>query len=219
MTRLVRTATFFVACAALLGVAAAHAGVVNPGSCIIGASHISLVGAYAAASDPANAADSVDSQAKLTITVRDISLNPIAGIPVVLDFSGCTADTKIKATQSYHAQTASCATATVQGFTTTNGTVSFVVIGGRSTTAGHSNGCAQVYADSYLLGSIGVATFDSNNDGIMNLTDVSAFWADNGTSRDRSDVTGDGTVNLTDVSNAWAANSHAFNLGGASLCP
>lgn len=226
MTGLVRKATFFVATAMLLGVAASHAGIVSPSNCTVGDTRINLVGTYSGAADPLNAADSIDYKVKLTVTVRDLANNPIAGVPVVLDFSGCTAalgtgEIKIASTQSYHAETVGCATATVQNYSTANGTVSFVVVGGASTRTDHVAGCAKVYADGYLLGSLGVGTFDQNNTGGMSLADVSYFWGDNGSGsfHDRSDIDGNGTLSLADVSYAWGANGHAFTNSGATLCP
>jgi hypothetical protein len=218
MTGLVRKATFFVACATLFGAVAAFAGIVSPANCTVGATRINLVGFNAAASG--DQADSTASLSKLTITVRDLVNSPIAGVPVVLDFSGCTSDVKVASTQSYHAQTAGCSTATVQGYTTSNGTVSFVVIGGRSAATAHAAGCAKVYADSYLLGSLSVGTFDQNNIGGMTLADVSYFWGDvaSGSFHDRTDINGDGILSLADVAYGWGANGH-FNTSGAVLCP
>jgi hypothetical protein len=147
MTGLVRKATLFAACATLFGAIAAYAGIVSPGNCTVGDTRINLVGSSSSAADPNNAADSTEVKSKLTVTVRDIGNNPIAGVPVVLDFSACAPEVKISGTQKYHAQTAGCATATVQGYSTANGTVSFVVIGGITTRTSHAAGCAKVYAD------------------------------------------------------------------------
>jgi len=220
MTGLVRKATFFVACATVLGVAAAYAGVVSPGNCTVGGTRINLVGYNAAA--VGDQADSLASGSKLTITIRDISNNPIAGIPVVLDFSGCTSDVKVGSTQSYHAQTIGCATATVQGYSTLNGTVSFVVVGGRSAATIHAHGCAKVYADSYLLGSINVGTYDQNNVSGINGIDLSLFGNDlfGGLNPDRSDYNGDGTVNGLDLSlfGATLFAGHSVNSSSV-LCP
>jgi hypothetical protein len=222
MTGLVRKATFFVACATILGVAAAYAGVVSPGNCSVGGTRINLVGFNSAA--PGDKADSVSTNAKITITVRDVSNNPIPGIPVVLDFSGCVSDVKVasSASQSYHAIATGCATATVQGYSTANGTVSFVVVGGRSAATSHAVGCAKVYADSYLLGSISVGTYDQNNAGGVNGADLSLFGIDlfGGLNPDRSDYNGDLVVNGADLS-LFGACLFGGRSGssGATLCP
>jgi len=221
MTGLVRKATLFVVCATIFGTVAAFAGIVSPGNCTVGGTRINLVGSASGAADPNNSADSTEVNSKLTVTVRDIGNNPIAGVPVVLDFSACTPEIKIGGTQKYHAQTAGCATATVQGYSTTNGTVSFVVIGGISTRTSHATGCAKVYADSYLLGSVNVGAFDQNDLAGMTLADVSFFWGDNGSSAERSNVNDSAaapTVTLADVSFAWGANGK-FNTSGSPLCP
>lgn len=221
MTGLVRKATFFVACAMLLG-AAAYAGIVSPANSTVGANRINLVGF-----NSAGAGDQADSTAllsKLTITVRDIANNPVAGVPVVLDFSGCTGDVKIAQTQSYHAEaTGACATATVQGYTTTNGTISFVVIGGKSLAGTHTNTCCKVYADSYQLGSgIGVGTFDMNNAAGLTLADLGAWATDyfGGVNPDRADYNGDASVTLADLG-SWASAYFGgnSNSSGAVLCP
>ena len=220
MTGLVRKSTFLVAIAMIVGVASAYAGIVSPGNSTVGATRINLVGFNSASSG--DQADSVSTGAKLTVTVRDIANNPIAGVPVVVDFSGCTSDVKIASTQSYHAEAATCAAATVQGYTTTNGTVSFVVIGGRSAATAHAAGCAKVYADSYLLGSLGVGTYDQNNTGGLTLADLGLWGTDyfGGSNPDRSDYDGNATVSLADLG-LWGVayfGGHSPN-SGAVLCP
>jgi len=224
MTGLVRKATFFVACATVLGAAAAFAGVVSPGNCVVGSGvgvqRINLVGYNSGA--PGDKADSVSTLAKLQVLVRDISNNPIAGIPVVIDFSGCTSDVKIGSTQSYHAQTIGCATATIQGFTTTNGTVNFAVVGGHGAGASHAGGCAQVYADSYLLTSINVGTYDENNTSGVNGVDLSAFGGDlfGGLNPSRSDFNNDASVNGLDLSiEGNVLFSGRSNTSSSVLCP
>jgi len=223
MTGLVRKATLFVACATIFGVVAAYAGIVSPGNCTISAARINLVGQNNAA--PGDKADSVATGAKITITVRDIGNSPIAGIPVVIDFSGCTSDIKVASTQSYHAQTTGCATATVQSYSTTNGTVSFVIIGGRSAAVAHAVNCAKAYADSYLLSpSLGVGAYDENNAGGVTLADLGLWGTDyfGGANPDRSDYNGAGGVTLADLglwgSTYFGGRSAASATGGV-LCP
>jgi len=223
MTRLVRKATLFVACAAIFGTVAAYAGIVSPGNCSISSTRINLVGTSSTAGDPNNSADSTEINTKLTVTVRDIGNNPIAGVPVVLDFSGCT-EVKISTTQKYHAQTSTCPASQVQGYSTANGTVSFVVNGGISTragaTPGHAAACMKVLADSYpLTPQVSVGAFDQNLLAGMNLSDVGFFWADNGSNWERSNVDNLGVVALADVSAAWGANGKFNTSAVATLCP
>jgi len=226
MSGLVRKATFFVACATVLGVAAAYAGVVSPGNCTVGTGvgtqRINLVGYHTSVGDQN---DSVSVNSKLTVTVRDINNNPIAGIPVVLDFSLCTSDVVVGSTQSYHAQTVGCATSTVQGYSTPNGTVSFAVVGGRIGTTAlpkHALGCAKVYADSYLLGSINVGAFDENHVSGINGLDIGLVGGDlfSGQNPDRSDFDGNGAVNGLDLGTLGGVLfSGRSNTSSAVICP
>jgi len=228
MTGLVRKATFLVACM-VLGAAAAYAGIVSPGNCSITrsennapASRINLVGYNSGG--VGDQADSLEINSKIIVTVRDVANNPIAGVPVVVDFSGCTSDVKIGNYQSFHGQTVGCAGATVQGYSTALGQVTLTIIGGRSAAPAHAAGCATVFADSYNIGSLGVGTFDQTNTGGITLADISLFWTDindPGPDQDRSDVDGNAALTLADVSYAWTANSHAasFNASSAVLCP
>ena len=227
MTGLVRKATYFVACAMLLGAAASFAGVVSPANCVVGSGvgnqRINLVGYKSAA--VGDKADSLEFKSTLQVLVRDISNNPIAGIPVVIDFSTCASagEIKISGTQYFHGQTAGCATATVQGYSQPNGIVTFCIVGGRSGSVDHAFGCAKVYADSYLLGSIGVGTYDQTNSAGFTLADVAFFWNDvnSGNFHDRTDVDGSTFLTLADVAYGWAANGHAssFNASSSPICP
>ncbi len=220
MTGLVRNAA---ATAALLLVASvAFAGVPSATFSSVGANRINLVGSFSGATDALNAADSAAAGAKLTITVRDLGSNPVAGSNVVLDFSSCTSDVKIGSAQSYHAETVGCAGATVSNYSNASGVVTFAVIGGRTGTSPHSAGCAKVYADGVLLGSIGVGTYDQNNGAGVTLVDLSGWVADylSGFNQDRSDYNGAGGVTLVDLSN-WVATYLAgkSNTSAATLCP
>jgi hypothetical protein len=224
MTGLVRNAAMTVAC--MLVASAAFAGVPSPTTSVVGSGvgnqRINLVGYFSGATDPTNAADSAAAGAKLTVTVKDLAGNVVAGSNVVLDFSGCTSDVKVGSVQSYHAETVGCSGVTVSNFTNASGVVAFTVIGGRSFSSAHAFGCAKVYADGVLLGSIGVGTYDNNNSTGVNLVDLS-FWVNDylaGTNPDRSDLNGSGTVNLVDLS-SWVGTYLAgkSNTSSATVCP
>jgi hypothetical protein len=224
MTGLVRNAAMTVAC--MLVATAAFAGVPSPTTSVVGTGsgnqRINLAGYAAGATDPLNAADSVSMGTKLTVTVKDLAGNVVAGSNVVLDFSGCTSDLKIGSTQVYHAETVGCSGATVSNFTNASGVVTFAVTGGRQFTSAHAFGCAKVYADGVLLGSIGAGTFDQNDAGGLTLSDLSLWAGDyfGGTNPDRSNYTGSGSVALSDLS-AWAGAyfSGRSNTSAATVCP
>jgi hypothetical protein len=194
----------------------AVAGIPSPGNTTISNTRINLVGWNGTTS-----ADSTEINSKVTITVRDVANDPVSGIPVVLDFSACGPEIKIAGTQHYHALTTNCPSGAVQDYSTQNGTVSFVVTGGITNRTSHAAGCCKILIDSYLVGSLNVGAFDQNNLAGMTLADVSFFWADNGSSAERSNVNDSQTaptVTLADVAFAWAANGK-FRASGASLCP
>ena len=81
-----------------------------------------------------------------------------------------------------------------------------------------------MYADSYLLGSIRVGTYDETNTAGVNGVDLSAFGADlfGGTNPERSDFTNDlvTTVNGVDLSVLGSVLfSGRSNTSSAVLCP
>jgi hypothetical protein len=221
MKRSLRLAARLAALAVILGAAPAFAGLPSPGNVVISTNRINLVGYSSFAADPLNAADSTEYKAKLTVTVRDLANNPIPGLPVVIDFSGCTSDVRISAAQSYHAQTTGCASALVQDYTTADGSVSFVVMGGLAGRTDHPAGCARVFVDSYFAGNLGVGAFDQTGSGGMTLADIAWFWSDVGSGgfHDRSDLNGDGALTLADLAYAWRAMGARFDASGVPLCP
>jgi hypothetical protein len=219
MNRLFRLVARFVPLALLWCASLSSARIVIPRYVIFSDTRINLVGYRAGGSG--DQADSLDYKAKLTLTVQDVMHNPIAGMPVVIDFSGCTADIRIAATQSFHAATASCAWPTVQSYTQPNGRVTFVIIGGASARSDHPPGCARVYVDSYDFGTLNVGAYDQNSTGGMTIADIGWFWSDlgSGTFHDRSDLDGDGYLSLADLAWAWNALGHPFDSSGQQLCP
>jgi hypothetical protein len=224
MRRLLRFAACLGALAVLSCPPPCSARAIVAPTVILGSNRINLVGRWSTALDPLNAADSTEFRALLTVTVLDVSGNPIFGEPVELDFSRCTSDIRLAATQSYHGQTVNCALATVRNVTGRDGRANFVVVGGLASRTDHPAGCAQVWVDSFLCGTFGVGAYDQNNAGGMTLADVAWFWRDlaSGTPHDHSDLNGDGTITLADVAYAWGAMSGyygGFDLSGAASCP
>ncbi len=222
MSRTFARTVLLVAGLAALAPSAAPAGerIVWPAYILASDTRINLVGLSPWAADPANAADSLEYKCRLVVSVRDVRDNPIAGIPVVIVFSGCP-DVRIAATQSYRSETVTCGVAAVQGYSTTNGTATFVVIGSLAGRAGHAPGCAQIYADGYVGPTLGVGAYDQDGIGGMSLADVGWIWADvaSGQFQDRSDLDGSGAPGLADVAWAWSALSHPFTRSGSPLCP
>ncbi len=217
----------WIAVAAVIGgalshAAAAHAatGIPGPGNISIDANHINLVGIWSTASNKWSAADSLLYGARVTVTVRDLSNNPIAGRPVTIDFSGCPG-LLISGTQSYHGMTSGCSTPTVSNFSTTNGTVSFVVVGSiQSRNSEPVWGCAAVYVDSYLIASLGVSAYDQTGSGGFTLADIGFFWTDlnSGRYHARCDLDGNGYLTLADIAHAWDANLHVFDVSATTVC-
>ncbi len=197
----------------------AAGAVVIPPNVSIDSNHINLVGIWSRASDRWNAADSLAYGARVTVTVRDVSYNPIAGVPVTIDFSGCPG-VFISNTQSYRGMTAACTTPTVQNYTTWSGTVSFVVVGSLHSRAEQAPACAFVFADNYFVGRLSVGVYDQTGTGGLTLADISYFWSDlnSGTYHTRSDLDGNGTLTLADISYVWAAYTSSFDASATTLC-
>ena len=220
MTGLVRNAAATVAL--MLVASAAFAGVPSATTSSLSSNRINLVGYNLSATDAANSADSASTLAKLTVTVRDLGGNPVAGSNVVIDFSGATSDLKIASTQFYHGETVGCAGATVSNYSNAAGVVTFSVIGGKTGTTAHTVGSVKVYADGVLLSSIGAGTYDYTNTGGLTLIDLSGWAGDyfGGLNPDRADIDGNGTVTLIDMSN-WASAYFGGrqSASAATSCP
>ncbi len=207
------------ACALLLAAAAHAASIPNPTNWSIDSDHINLVGVWSRASDRWNAADSLAYGARVTVTVRDIANNPVAGVPVVIDFSACPG-LLISGTQSYRGMIAGCTSPSVLNYTTPNGTVSFVVVGSLQGRAEQPRACAIVYVDSYLLGRLSVGVYDQTGTGGLTLADIGLFWADvnSGTYHARCDLDGNGALTLADVAYVWDANLTPFDVSATTVC-
>ncbi len=242
MTGLVRKATMLVACGVLLGATVAMAGVPSPGNSPL-PPHFNLVGFNSVTLLADSGAVSNNTLARLTFTVRDLATNPVVGSTVVVDFSGCivgapsSKDLTLSNAQHWLGAngtplSVNCATKRVTGFTDGNGRITMVIEGGGYVSGSppgmptaHLAGCAKIYADNVLLGSIGVGMYnlDGATDGIF-IPDLSLwakdFFPPSPATQDRSDYDGDGTVFIPDLS-LWAsmffgANS---NVAGAACLP
>jgi hypothetical protein len=193
MTRLITKAALLSACGMLVAVSA-MAGIPTAANSTSPAS-LRLVGS--ALSVP----DSVSG--KFTVTVRDVSLNPVTGSNVVVLFSGCTSDIAIASNQLNANYTVNCAAKTVSGFTNSAGQVAFTLLGGSFTSLVHTGlSCAQILADGVLLSSPTIGTFDMNGVGGISAGDLSVWLADLGAGgyRGRADYDGNGVVSAGDVS-------------------
>ena len=222
MTGLVRKATLFAACGVLVA-SAAMAGVPSPGNSTLPASgRINLVGKDAVSGN----ADGAAANGTVSVIVRDLANNPIVNSTVILDFSGCTSDTREgdQASQPVAALTVNCGAHTIRTLSDVTGTATFTIVGGGPAVASpaHALGCAKVYADGVLLGSIGVGTYDEDGAAGVGGADLSRWGSDfvGGTNPDRSDFDGSGAVGGGDLS-LWASVFVAgkSNASAASYCP
>ncbi len=200
MTGLVRKATLFAACGVLVA-SAAMAGVPSPGNSSI-PTRINMVGYDFATGNPDGAA----LNATQTVTVRDLANNPISNSSVVLDFSGCTGDTRQSdgTVPVYATLTVNCVGHSVRALTNGAGVATFSVIGGGLAVVGpkHAAGCAKVFADGVLLGSIGLGIYDEDGAAGVGAADLARFGSDfvGGTNPDRSDFDGNASVGASDLS-------------------
>jgi len=98
-----------------------------------------------------------------TVTVRDLANNPLLGVSVVLDFSGCPNGAFICPTNLGDPYTANLVARTLSMVTPANGTVTFPArVGGVGPA-----GCAKVFASGVLLGSFALASPDQNGNGVV----------------------------------------------------
>jgi len=212
MTGLITKAALFAACGMIIA-GAAMAGVPS-------AATSTSVAFLRLAQNTGGVPDTVSS--KITITVNDVSHNPVPGSNVVVDFSGCSNDIKIASNQLNANYTTNCTTHTVSAYTNASGVVAFTLLGGSFTTSVYTSaGCAKIYADGVLLSSASVATFDLNGVGGLTAGDISIWVGDlaSGTYRPRADLNGDGSLTAGDIS-VWvgALGRGASSVSGA-VCP
>ncbi|MEO7868134.1 MAG: hypothetical protein ABIU54_10895 [Candidatus Eisenbacteria bacterium] len=213
MTGLIRKATLIVACG-VLGATSAMAGVPSSGNSTV-PGRINLSGILVTPGRP----DTMSSLTKIQITVRDLANNPINGSSVAIDFDNCN-KSKVCDTQTYQGMTTS-AGPNVRAFTNAAGVATLVVTGGNTASTSATadpNGCARVYADGVLLGTINIGAYDLNAGGGVNGTDLSLFAADLfavPANASRSDYNNSGGVDGLDLSLFAAA---LFNPNGISSC-
>jgi hypothetical protein len=200
--------------------------------------HLNLVGYRSGATG--DAADSTLYLSKLTVTYHDYMNQPLGTVPVLLDLSGCTSDVRIATTQSYHGQITICEgetpeggstwARTIEGWTTGDGSVSFVVIGGLSGRVDHPAGCAKLWVASNYLGryfmyvtTIDIAAYDQNGCCGFSLPDIAFLWSDlsSGSAHARSDLNGDGQMTLADIAYGWRAEATigVFDRSPLIVCP
>ncbi len=203
MTGMIRKATIFVALG-LMASSAVMAGIPSPGNCTIPA-FVKVVGTNGVP-DPLGVG---------TVTVLDVSLNPVVGSNVTLNFTNCT-DTEL------------CGAAvSVSATTDAFGVATFTAIGGGKHPGGifpgAGAGCIEIRADSYLLGTATAVVYDLNGANLggngVSISDLPLFlddWGDSGTYRGRSDFNQDGSIQITDLP-VWLA---FWGLDGSALgCP
>ncbi len=169
----------------------AHAvGVPYAPNCLV-PSHIDLVGINGT-TDPAGT---------FFVNVRDIDGVVIPAATVQIDFGQCS-DVVLSAAQPYSGLLVSCVTSTVSATTDGAGTAVFSIAGGiADRTAVSPVGCAEIYANGILIGSVSVAAFDQ--DGIDGVTtnDLALWLCDLSTPayEPRSDFDHDGVVSPADL--------------------
>ena len=172
-----------------------------------------------------DAAGNPDPVGDITISVRDLANNPVAGAMVVLDLSACT-ELRLCAGSHDPNVFVDCSTKTVRRLTDANGLVHFRVMGwsvGVPGTPGAPYNSAKVYADGVLLASPSVSIYDLDGHG-LGAADLSAWLTDffSGSNAARDDYDATQTVAAADLS-AWLK---AFFAGGSiancvpeGLCP
>ncbi len=178
--------------------------------------HITLVGSHSALPDTAGA---------FTIVVRDLANNPLRGLVVVVDFSGCT-DLAICADQLDTAATVNCAAKTVRKTTDGTGTVTFTILGGSNGSGNATtllNG-VKIFGNGVLFGWPTASAFDLDGSRGVGINDLSVWLSDLATPGNppfgRSDFDGDGALGINDLS-VWLT---AYGAGGsvagcAASCP
>lgn len=171
MTGLVRKATLLAACGVILGAASAMAGVPSPGNSTVGV-RINLSGVMVTGGLP----DTLSNLTKYTVTVRDLANNPINGSSVQIDFNACN-KSRICDSQIYQGMVTQ-AGPSVRSLSNAAGVATLVVTGGSvpsAPAAADAPGCALVYADGVLLGSISVGTYDLDGGSGVNGADLSVL--------------------------------------------
>jgi len=221
MTGLVRKATLLTL-SGMLAASAAMASVPSSANSTIGYSFCSsptqcgiyLTGSKTGTADPAG---------QFAITVRDLANNLIANSTVVVDFSNCVRYRASNA-QLFAGLTVDNLGRTVRANTNGSGVATFRIIGGSCNVppgamsgSPVSSGCARIYADGVLLGSVHVATIDEDGVSGVGGNDLAALSGDvfgypaDANNVQRSDFDFNSTLNGNDLAKfsslLFAANS------------
>jgi len=182
---------------------------------------IRLVGEFAGAPIP-------DPNGEFKIVVRDAASNPMPGLPVVLDFSGCMPDIQLDAPpgQNFPGMVVNCPVHQVMQITDATGTATFRIVGKAiNPICGASPGapfrCCQVIvpvSPAVSLGNLTVVTLDYNGDNQVTPPDLSClltdFFANN--LQARGDFNCDGHISVLDAS-AWVGLY--FGGSGGTVVP
>lgn len=185
-----------IALALVLGVSMPSAGGPPPLNTSTIPSMIALVGTDAlGAPDPAG---------NCQVVVRDLANNPVAGVSVVVDFSG-TNDFGLCPSQPA-GETLDAAGRTVTAVTDAHGVAPFVILG--SASPGPPDPARErvsIFADGVLVGTVPVAAYDLDGTGGVRGSDLAIWTADfvSGSNAPRSDYDGSGAVGGGDLSR-WA---------------
>jgi hypothetical protein len=170
---------------------------------------ISLVGNNGGATDP---------HGSFTIIVRDCNNVPINSSVVVVDFSGCSG---VWLCQTQPGLFVNCTLQCVYGYTNGVGAITMSIAGHGSDYLGNSPpynapGCARIYADGLLVGSVDVSIYDHGGSG-LNGADFGALLGDFfGSQPLRSDYDCSGTVTGADLAQ-WL--TVFFGSASTSNCP
>ncbi len=172
-----------------------------------------------------NAAGVPDPVGEIAIVARDIANNPIPGVPVVIDFSGCS-EVRLSADPHDPDAVVDCVQRTVRKATDAAGVVRFRVVGCSVAvpgTPGSPWSCARIYGDGALVASPSVAIYDLAGCDGLNPGDLAAWLADfYMVSPSRIDYDGSGAVGPADLSRWLAvffAAGSVSNCGAVGRCP
>ncbi len=158
---------------------------------------------------------------KFVVTVRDIANNPVPGVFVQVDVSGCP-DIRIASDPLNANYVTDCANHTVGAYTNATGVAAMTLLGSSWAAGTHAGyGCARIFAGGELLSTPTVAAFDLDGTAGLTAADLSIWLADLGPHVycGRSDYDANGVVTASDLS-VWLAEqgTHRSATTGAA-CP
>lgn len=165
----------------------------------------------------------VDPFGEFKVVLFDVGNNPMPGLPVEVDFSGCTGVTLGgPAGPIFPGVTVDCATRRVTAITDITGTARFRIAGGgvagaSGPASGPASGCLVLTGGHVPLPSPGLRLLDLDGVNGVNASDLAAWLEDffNPGGRDvsRSDYDCSGTLTGADFS-AWIS---AYQAGGSKV--